>query len=52
MFEMIIGGAILSLVSAPAFIYLWKVAAEKKEKSLKKARATSKRRQLQNKENR
>lgn len=44
MFQIIIGGAVLSLVSAPAFIYLWKAAAEKREKSLKKAHAVSQRR--------
>ena len=45
MFEFILGGAVLSLVSAPIFVHLWKVAADKKKKSLKEARSASKRRQ-------
>ena len=48
MFQIIIGGAVLSLISAPAYIYLWKVAAEKRENSLQKAHAVAQRRRFQN----
>ena len=48
MSEIILGGTLLAIVSAPVFLYLWREAQRKKEESLKKAKVIAKRRQYSN----
>lgn len=45
MSEIIFGGTLLAIFSAPAFLYLWREAQRKKEASLKKAKVVARRRQ-------
>ncbi|MEM7799697.1 MAG: hypothetical protein AAF633_10950 [Chloroflexota bacterium] len=48
MLKILIGTAVITVVSSPAFLYLWHVAAEKKKKSLQEAKAVSQRRRYDN----
>lgn len=45
MSEIILGGTLLAIISAPAFFHLWREAQRKKEESLKKAKVVAQRRQ-------
>lgn len=42
--EIIIGGSLIAIASAPAFIHLWRMAQKRKEESLQKAKVVAKRR--------
>lgn len=45
MSEIILGGTLIAIISAPVVLHLWREAQRKKEESLKKAKAVAKRRQ-------
>ena len=45
MSEIILGGTLLAVVSAPVVLHLWREAQRKKEESLQRAKVVARRRQ-------